>query len=85
MILFCPLSAGAKALKKMKGLQEQPKNKNSYGGAYGMSGFGVPLGTTSYHSTNMPIAMAAPISWQSPVSLAPSQPSASQPQLPLLQ
>lgn len=83
MILFCPLSAGVKALKKMNGLQAQP-NINTYDGAYGMMGFGHPLGATSYYSTNMPIAMAAPVRWQPPVALAPSQPSASQLQLPFL-
>ena len=66
----------------MNGLQAQPKN-NSYGGAYGMMGFGVPLGATSCYSTNMPTAMAVPLRWQPPVAL-PSQPSASQPPWPLL-
>ena len=75
--------AGVKALKKMNGLQAWPNN--SYGGAYGMASFGVPLGATSFYSMSMPVAMpmAAPVSWQPPVELAPSQPSAAQP-LPLL-
>jgi len=68
------LSAGVKALKKLKGLQEQKKNI-SYGGAYGMGEFfGIPRGATSYFSTDMPIAMAAPIRWQPPVALRPALP-----------
>ena len=73
------MSAGVKALKKMNpnlnGLQAK---NNTYGGAYGMASFGVPLGATGYYSTSMPIAVAAPVRWQPPVKLAPSQPSASQ-------
>ena len=68
----------------MKGLQAQAKN-TSYGAAYGMASFGVPLGATSYYSNSMPVAMAVPAHrWQPPMALAPSQPSASQPQWPLL-
>ena len=86
-----------KAMKK-KGLVPRAINSGSttdgsqYNKLYGLACFGRP----TYHnpapyvqqsrvSLTLPVATAAgPLRWQPPVALAPSQPSASQPQWQLL-